>query len=67
MQPIQHIAVIPLEYSGLRFDQVAALLFADFSRAQLQHWIKDGSLQVDGITARAKDKVRALGGARLGA
>lgn len=59
MQPIQHIAVIPLEYSGLRFDQVAALLFADFSRAQLQHWIKDGSLQVDGITARAKDKVRA--------
>ncbi|MEZ5436173.1 MAG: 23S rRNA pseudouridine(1911/1915/1917) synthase RluD [Pseudomonadales bacterium] len=43
--------------SGLRVDQVAAELFAEFSRARLQAWIKSGELLVDGNTVRAKDKV----------
>ena len=33
---------------GRRFDQVAADLFSDFSRARLQQWIKQGHLLVDG-------------------
>jgi 23S rRNA pseudouridine1911/1915/1917 synthase len=50
----QHVA---LEHSGLRLDQAAATLFADFSRARLQEWIKDGQLTLNGEQARSKDKV----------
>jgi len=54
---IQQSAVVLSEQSGLRVDQVAAELFAEFSRARLQAWIKSGELLVDGASVRAKDKV----------
>jgi 23S rRNA pseudouridine1911/1915/1917 synthase len=54
---IQQSAAVRNEQSGLRVDQVAAELFAEFSRARLQMWIKTGELLVDGATVRAKDKV----------
>ena len=46
--------------AGRRLDQVAAELFADFSRARLQDWIKSGELTVDG--EKCKPKYRLYGG-----
>lgn len=54
---IQQTATVLIEQSGQRVDQVAAELFAEFSRARLQAWIKTGELRVDGVVLRAKDKV----------
>jgi len=50
-------AEVPLEVAGQRLDQVAPQLFPDFSRSRLQSWIKLGNLQVDGKSARGKDKL----------
>ncbi len=33
---------------GMRLDQLAALLFPDFSRGRLQKWVRSGELTVDG-------------------
>jgi 23S rRNA pseudouridine1911/1915/1917 synthase len=35
-------------HAGMRLDQAAAILFSDFSRGQLQKWIRTGKLTVDG-------------------
>jgi 23S rRNA pseudouridine1911/1915/1917 synthase len=51
---------VPSELAGLRFDQIAADLFPDFSRSRLQSWIKNGELVVDG--AKAKPTTRLRGG-----
>ncbi|MCQ3830762.1 23S rRNA pseudouridine(1911/1915/1917) synthase RluD [Microbulbifer elongatus] len=48
---------VPAEYAGQRFDQIAADLIPDYSRARLQTWIKGGQLTVDGRTAKPKDKL----------
>lgn len=48
---------VPERMAGLRLDQAAAELFADFSRERLKSWIKNGDLTVDGRPARPKDKV----------
>lgn len=37
---------------GQRLDQHLAALYPDFSRAQLQHWIRQGDIRVDGETAK---------------
>ncbi len=49
--------------AGLRLDQVAAELFDDFSRGQLQKWIRSGELTLDGF--RGKVSQRVGGGERL--
>ncbi|MBT8146560.1 MAG: RNA pseudouridine synthase, partial [Gammaproteobacteria bacterium] len=57
-----HVAMqaeVTEELSGKRLDQAAAQLFPDFSRARLQHWIKAGSLRVNGASRRNRDKVFA--------
>ena len=41
--------------SGLRIDKIASLAFTNFSRAQLQGWISDGSLLYNGAV-----QVRAI-------
>ena len=61
--PIKLEAIVPLESSGSRLDQVAAELFDSFSRSRLQQWIKSGNLLVDGKKYRPKDKL--LGGESL--
>jgi len=38
-------------HAGLRLDQLAAVLFSDYSRARLQKWIRSGELTVDGQVA----------------
>lgn len=55
--PVSVIAIVPPELSGQRFDQIAAELFPDYSRARLQSWIKSGDLTVAGNPAKAKDKL----------
>ena len=47
-QSHQHCAVVDDLSAGHRLDQVAAKLFAEFSRSRLQQWIKSGELLVDG-------------------
>ena len=41
---------VPENMSGKRLDQVCHHLFPDYSRNQLQSWIKAGSVSVDSIT-----------------
>ena len=48
-QSHQHCAVVDDLNAGYRLDQVAAKLFAEFSRSRLQQWIKTGELLVDGL------------------
>ncbi|WP_352337830.1 RluA family pseudouridine synthase [Psychrobacter sp. 16-MNA-CIBAN-0192] len=40
--------------SGLRIDKIASLAFTNFSRAQLQGWISDGSLLYNGTVQKPK-------------
>lgn len=54
---IQQSIKVPNELGNKRFDQVAAQLFPDFSRARLQSWIKEGNLTVDGESRKAKEKL----------
>lgn len=42
------------QYLGLRIDQVAATVWADFSREKLKQWMKDGHLLVDGNKIKPK-------------
>ncbi|AZV75957.1 23S rRNA pseudouridine(1911/1915/1917) synthase RluD [Coxiella burnetii] len=51
--------IIPPELAGARLDQVLAKLFPDYSRSQLQNWIRGGHVKVDGIQkTKAREKVR---------
>lgn len=56
-------AVVADDMAGLRFDQVAASIFSEFSRERLKGWIQDGQLTVDGKKVKPKD--RSLGGEQL--
>jgi len=56
-QTIQLRAEVPSEMGGQRLDQVAAQLFAEYSRSRLSAWIKDGCLTVDGGVLRPRDIV----------
>lgn len=40
-----------------RLDQLLAQLFPDFSRSQLQRWIKSGQVKVDGKKLRPRDQM----------
>jgi 23S rRNA pseudouridine1911/1915/1917 synthase len=51
-------AQIPPEQAGRRLDQALAVVFPDFSRSQLQQWIREGRVQVDGAAPRPRDRVR---------
>lgn len=51
---------VPNELAGLRFDQIAADLFPDYSRSRLQAWIKSGELLADG--RKSKPTARLRGG-----
>ena len=45
---IQRSIILTTKHTGMRFDQVAAELFDEFSRSRLQEWIKQGCLTLDG-------------------
>ena len=46
------------QQAGMRLDQVLSESFREYSRSRLQRWIRDGWVQLDGRTCKAKDKVR---------
>ena len=58
-ETIELIAEVPDELSGSRFDQIAAQLFPDYSRARLQIWIKSGELTVNGQAEKTREKLIA--------
>lgn len=47
---IQHTITIPAELFGMRLDQALAKLLPDYSRTQIQEWIKNGSILRNGQT-----------------
>jgi 23S rRNA pseudouridine1911/1915/1917 synthase len=49
--------VVPEALHGQRLDRALAALFPEYSRAQLQRWIKADRVQVDGRSARQRDPV----------
>lgn len=51
------------DHSGKRLDQVATMLFGDYSRARIQEWIKTSAITVNGESWRPKSKL--LGGETL--
>lgn len=55
--------VIAPEWCGLRMDKALALLFPQYSRAQLTQWLKEERLSVSGGSYKPKDKVK--GGERV--
>ena len=63
LQPVEGVQRVPPQQAGQRVDQVAAQLFSAFSRSQLQQWIKQGDLRVDGVPAKASQ--RLVGGELL--
>ena len=62
-QPKRLEAIVPLGLAGKRFDQVAALLFTDFSRSRIQQWIKQGHATLDSRVLPPRHRVS--GGERL--
>ncbi len=48
---------MPSQKSGVRFDQVAAELFPDYSRSNIQGWIRAGDLTLDGRTVKPNTKL----------
>lgn len=60
---IRRCAAAGPEHAGLRFDQAAAELFGDYSRARLQKWIVKGELTIDGRVR--KPTFRLAGGEAL--
>ncbi|HET9484020.1 MAG TPA: 23S rRNA pseudouridine(1911/1915/1917) synthase RluD [Xanthomonadales bacterium] len=51
---VTRVAVVPDGSGGSRADQVAAELFADFSRSRIAEWIRAGALRVDGKVVKPK-------------
>ncbi|MGS2723778.1 23S rRNA pseudouridine(1911/1915/1917) synthase RluD [Porticoccus sp. GXU_MW_L64] len=62
-ESIDLVATAELAHSGKRLDQVAAELFADYSRSRIKQWIDEGALQVNGEVRKPKD--RLVGGEQL--
>ncbi|MEL6710130.1 MAG: 23S rRNA pseudouridine(1911/1915/1917) synthase RluD [Pseudomonadota bacterium] len=53
-----HSAEIEMAQSGKRLDQALAQLWPDYSRRQLQDWIRAGQVTVNGETRRPRDKIQ---------
>ena len=52
--------IIPTKLAGARLDQALATLFLDYSRSQLQNWIRSGHVYIDGVKKiLTREKVQA--------
>ncbi len=58
-----HEIDIPEDLVGLRLDQALARLLPQYSRQRLQSWIEAGSVRLNGLLPRSRDKV--LGGEQV--
>ncbi len=63
-QMIDILLKIPLELNQYRLDQALSLLCVDFSRSQLQHWIREGLVQVD-KAVQLKPRTKVLSGQQI--
>jgi 23S rRNA pseudouridine1911/1915/1917 synthase len=54
---IQQTLTIPDHLGGMRLDQALAKLLPDYSRTQLQAWIKNAEITLNGQPAKARDSV----------
>jgi 23S rRNA pseudouridine1911/1915/1917 synthase len=54
---IQHSLVISEELVGSRLDQALASLLPEYSRTQIQDWIKNGEILLDGKPAKTRTQV----------
>lgn len=50
--------IVAKDEAGQRIDKLAAELFADHSRAQLQEWLKSGNLTINGKVEKPKYRVK---------
>lgn len=58
MTKIHLTQIVPEELDSKRLDQILARLFPDYSRAQLQKWIKSGDVKIDGkVCLRPREKI----------
>ena len=55
--------IVPDTLAGKRLDQALSILLNDYSRAQLQKWLKQGEILVDSKVKKAKD--RLIGGEEI--
>lgn len=53
-KPIQHQLILSEEYTGLRLDQVLSKLLPEYSRTQIQDWIKNESVLIDGKVSKTR-------------
>jgi 23S rRNA pseudouridine1911/1915/1917 synthase len=56
IEHIQKQLTVPREYHNQRIDSVLAHLLPDYSRTQISHWIKDGSITLNQKPCKPKDK-----------
>jgi 23S rRNA pseudouridine1911/1915/1917 synthase len=54
IERIERESLIPPELAGYRLDAALAKLFPEFSRSQLQRWIRDGAVHLDGEVCRPR-------------
>jgi 23S rRNA pseudouridine1911/1915/1917 synthase len=57
IEKIQHTLVIPNHLGGMRLDQALAKLLPDFSRTQIQAWIKNAEITLAGNSVKARTVV----------
>ena len=55
---MENITTIPDSEAGNRLDKALTTLFPDYSRARLQQWLRDGSILINGLYGKPKDKVK---------
>ncbi len=51
---IHHTLTIPDHLGGMRLDQALTKLLPDYSRTQIQEWIKNAAVTLDGSVSKAK-------------
>jgi 23S rRNA pseudouridine1911/1915/1917 synthase len=58
-----HVLELPQSAAGMRLDQALAVVLPQYSRAQVQRWIRAGAVLAHGQPVRARDRVQ--GGEQL--
>ncbi len=53
----QFVSKVPFDMDGQRLDQVIAALYPQYSRSQLQKWIKSGYVRVDDKVLKPKERL----------
>ena len=53
---------LPADAAGLRLDQALAAAFPQYSRSQLQRWLRDGRIRIDGPGGAPRPSARVAGG-----